>query len=61
MTVVYLCLGVTQMLNNNKINLVPRNDASYSVGMKGRNPKDTWWVYEGKCILYSYPYCNMRV
>ena len=53
MTVVYICLGVTQMLNNNKINITPRNDESYSVWTKGRNPKDTWWVYEGKYTTHN--------
>ena len=51
MTVVYICLGVTQMLNNNRIKVSPRGDESYSLMKIGQNPKNTWWVYEGKLII----------
>ncbi|KAI6652038.1 Ubiquitin-conjugating enzyme [Oopsacas minuta] len=46
MTIVYICLCVTQMLNKNKNKVVPRGDSYYSLRRVDRNPKNTSWIYE---------------
>ena len=47
-TVVYICLCVNQMLNNNKNKSPPRGNDSYSHLYQHSNPKNSWWIYEGK-------------